>query len=230
VSVSVVLVDNGEKTLKQTIASLRSQTLKPSEIIVAAGPRTSLDLAKKYADKVLEPTEGIGKARVEGVLAANGEYIISADSDTLYNRRYVQFAVQDLDAGAKAVRAGVILPLEFNHPLILLETALSLIPNYEFALAFRKEAFIEAGIHKEDYSNPRMDIGGHVARRLGVTPDFRIICYTRMPTKGAYEYSEKYLASAIAGAAPLVAVTGVTVANEMFKLLLSPRRRMPSYI
>jgi len=229
-SVSVVLVDNGERTLKQAIASLRSQTLKPSEIIVAAGPRTSLDLAEKYADKVLEPTEGIGKARVKGVIAASGEYIISADTDTVYDRRYVEFAVQDLDAGAKAVKAGVILPLEFNHPLILLETALSLIPNYEFALAFRREAFIDADIHKEDYSYPRMDIGGYVARRLGATPDFRMICYTRMPTKGAYEYGEKYLASAIAGAAPLVAVTGVAVANEMSKLLLRPRRRMTSLI
>jgi hypothetical protein len=219
--VTTVLCDNGEPTLTRCIESLRHQTVKPY-IILCGGSKTNFGLAGKLADKILGPIEGIGKGRVEGILEAETEYIISCDADTVYEQHYCEYALEDLKTGAKAVKAGIILPLKWNEPLVLLETALTLIPPYEFAIAFQKSAFLNAGIHKLDYSHSRADIGGAVVNRLNALPDFRMVVWTRMPTKGGYEFAEKYLPSALIGIAPVVGVAGVTLANELTRFQLLP--------
>jgi len=58
-NVTAIVCDNGEPSLKQCLLSLRGQTLKP-EIVVASGPKTNLEVAEKYADRVLKPVVGIG--------------------------------------------------------------------------------------------------------------------------------------------------------------------------
>jgi len=211
---TAIVCDNGEPTLEKCISSLRGQTV-PVRIVVAAGPKTDLSLAEKLADKVYSPISGIGRARVNAILNEEGEFFLSCDADSVYEAHYAEYALQDLKAGAKAVKAGVILPLKWNEPLVLLETVLTLVPPYEFALAFRKSAFIDAGIHKLDYSDSRADIGGAVVNRLNPWTDFRIVCFTRMPTKGGYEFAEKYLPSALIGIAPVMGVVGVALANEL---------------
>jgi len=215
-SAVAVVVDDGEPTLEKCISSLRGQTV-PVRIVVAAGPKTDLSLAEKLADKVYSPISGIGRARVNAILNEEGEFFLSCDADSVYEAHYAEYALQDLKAGAKAVKAGVILPLEWNNPLVLIETAFSLIPPYEYALAFRKSAFLNAGIHKLDYSDPRADIGGAVVIRLNAWPDFRMVAFTRMPTKGGYEFSEKYLFSALAGSTPILAVVTVPLVASVLK-------------
>jgi glycosyltransferase involved in cell wall biosynthesis len=213
---TAIVCDNGEPTFEKCISSLRGQTV-PVRIVVAAGPKTDLSLAERIADKVYPPISGIGKARVNAILNEEDEFFLSCDADSLYEAHYAEYALQDLKAGAKAVKAGVILPLEWNNPLVLIETAFSLIPPYEYALAFRKSTFLEAGIHFEDYTGLRADIGGAVVKRLNAWPDFRMVAYTRMPTKGGYEFSEKYLPSAVAGFTPVLAVAGVVGVSEFGK-------------
>jgi glycosyltransferase involved in cell wall biosynthesis len=213
---TAIVCDNGEPTLEKCISSLRGQTV-PVRIVVAAGPKTDLWLAEKLADKVYSPISGIGRARVNAILNEEGEFFLSCDADSVYETHYAEYVLQDLKAGAKAVKAGVILPLEWNNPLVLIETAFSLIPPYEYALAFRKSAFLNAGIHKLDYSDPRADIGGAVVIRLNAWPDFRMVAFTRMPTKGGYEFSEKYLFSALAGSTPILAVVTVPLVASVLK-------------
>jgi len=216
--VTAVLCDNGESNLERCLLSLRGQTLKP-EVVVASGPKTNVEVAEKYADRVLEPVEGIGRARVQAILSTNSPYIISADSDCVYDKRYVEFAVEDLEAGMRAVKAGTILPLEWKEPLTLAETAFSLIPPYEFALAFRREDFLKAGIVEEAErygANPRWDIGGVVVTRLNAWPDFRLVCWTRMPTKGAWSFVENYAVPLLAGATPVAVTAGVVGVSRLF--------------
>jgi hypothetical protein len=218
VEVTVVCVDNGEETLLRSLLSLRRQTVKPY-IILCGGPKTNFELAGKLADKVLGPIEGIGKARVEGILQAETECIISCDGDSVYEQHFCQYALEDLKAGAKAVKAGVILPLKWDEPLTLLETAFSLIPCYEFALAFKKSEFLKLGLVEdaEQATDSRWDIGWRVVTGLNAMPDIRMVVYTRMPTKGAYEFSEKYLFSAVAGSTPILAVVTVPLVASVLK-------------
>jgi glycosyltransferase involved in cell wall biosynthesis len=200
--VVAVVVDDGEPTLERCLLSLRNQTHPLSEVVVASGLKTDLNVARRLADRVLNPVEGIGKARVQAILSCNAEYIISCDSDSVYDPNYVKYAVEDLQRGARAVKAGVILPLEWKNPLAVLESIFTFLPPYEYAIAFRKSEALKAGLLEEagkEGDNPRWDIGWFIANRLNALPDFRMLCYTRLPTYGANYIAENYLVSALAG-------------------------------
>jgi glycosyltransferase involved in cell wall biosynthesis len=217
--VTVVLVDNGEPSLERSLLSLRRQSI-PVTIIVASGPKTNLKVARRYADKVMPPIEGIGKARVKAVLEAETEYIVSADSDTTYHEKYCEYALDALRKGAKAVKAGVILPLEAHDPLAIFESAFSLIPCYEFALSFKKSEALRAGLAEEEakWTNPRMDIGWFIVTKLNALPDLRLVCYTRMPTNGARYVAENFVPSLLAGFTPVFGVAGIVLGASAFKL------------
>jgi len=194
--VVVILVDNGEPTLTKSIESLRNQTVK-CDIILAPGPNSDLELARPLVDVVMPPTIGIGRSRVNAILQNDAEYIVSCDSDCLYDKRYIEFAVEDLEAGMRAVKAGIILPFEWKEPLTLVETALSLIPPYEYALCFRRA----------------------VVTRLNAWPDFRMKVLTRMPTKGAWGFVENYAVPLLAGTVPLAITAGVVGASRLLNSL-----------
>jgi glycosyltransferase involved in cell wall biosynthesis len=213
--VAAVIVDNGEPNLPKCIESLRRQTI-PVRIVVASGPKTDMQLASRLADKVYPPINGIGKARVNAILNEQAEYIISCDSDTTYEKHYVEYALEDLKSGFKAVKAGVILPLEWNG-LGILESALSLAIPYEFALAFRRSEALKFGLVEEakKWSENRMDIGWFMLTKLNPIPDPRMICYTRFPTYGAKYVSENYLPSAIGGLIPVIAAAGIIGASTL---------------
>jgi len=235
-SVTAIVCDDGEPNLERCLLSLREQTLEPSEIVVASGPKTDIELARSLADVVMPSTIGIGRSRVRAIVATKTDYIVSCDSDCLYDRRYVEFAVEDLEAGMRAVKAGTILPLEWKEPLTLVETALSLIPPYEYALAFRRKDFLRAGIVEEAErygADRRWDIGGAVVTRLNAWPDFRMKVLTRMPTqgawsfiesyamptKGAWGFVENYAVPLLAGTVPLAITAGVVGASRFSALL-----------
>lgn len=222
--ITAICVDNGENLLERCLQSLRQMTV-PMEIIVASGPKTDIALAKRYADLVLDPVAGIGQARVQAILEASTPYILSCDSDTVYDSKYAEVACQDLKT-LIAVRAGSILPLE-GSPMAWVETATQLAFAYEFSLAFRRQAFLDAGIHELDYSHPKNDIGREVLVRLLPFPDPRMRCWTRFPTYHA-ELAAPYLPIALAGLAPLTASAGVALANEIDKTLKNMGLTFPS--
>ena len=209
-----VVVDNGEENLPKCIESLRNQSVKV-RIVIASGPKTDLELAKRLADKVYPPIEGIGKARVNAILNEECEYVLSCDSDCIYDRDYAKYALETL-RWAKAVKAGSILPQKWDLRAIPeLLTALPI--GYEFALAFRRSAFIEAGIHLEDYSAPRKDIGTPVMLKLMPAIDFRMRVYARMPTKNAEKMMERY-PMFLAGAIPVMVPAVLIGLSEIKKL------------
>ena len=213
--ITAVVVDNGEEILERCLQSLRLQAV-PMEIIVASGPKTDLAVAKRYADLVLDPVAGMGRARVQAILEAETPYILSCDSDTVYDSKYAEVACQDLKT-LRAVRAGSIRPLE-GSPVAWVETATQLAFAYEFSLAFRRQAFLDAGIHRIDYSKPKNDIGIGVLMRLLPFPDPRMVCWTRMPTYHA-ELAVQYAPIALAGLVPLTASAVAALGNEVAKMV-----------
>lgn len=217
--VVAVVVDDGEPTLEKCISSLRSQTI-PVRVVIAAGPKTDMALAERLADKVYPPIIGIGKARINAILNEEAEYIISCDSDSVYESRYAEYALEDLESGAKAVKAGIILPLEWNNLLALLESSFSPMIPYEFALAFRKSEFLKLGLveEAERVSDPRWDIGWRVVTGLNALPDPRMVVYTKMPTYSTNYVAQNYAPSLLAGALiPIGTVSTVVGASELTK-------------
>jgi len=219
------VIDNGEPSLAECIKSLDSQSQPPDEVIVCPGPRSDLDLIESLGIKAIEPNAGIGIARVKGILAANGDIIISCDSDTIYDKHYIEYAVEDLKK-AKVVKAGVIQPRN-PDPLGALESSLSLLIPYEFALAFKKTDFMRSGAHLEDYSNPRRDIGYPLLKRFfPFHVDFGMECYSRLPTYGVKQFVNEHLPFLIAGITPIIAVVGITGIQGALNLL-KPRYQSP---
>ena len=219
-SAVAVVVDNGEPTLARCVGSLRAQTV-PIRVVVAAGPKTDLALAKRLADEVYPPISGIGRARVNAILNEKCEYVLSCDSDSVYESHYAEYATQDLRGGAKAVKAGVILPLDWSNPLAVCESALSLIPPYEFALAFRRSEFLKLGVveEAERASDARWDIGWRVVTGLGALPDFRMVVWSKLPTYGANHVAQNYAPSLVAGLAPIFSVAGIAAASSLKTLV-----------
>ena len=217
--VVAVVVDNGEPMLERCVESLRDQSV-PVRVVIAAGPRTDMELARSLADEVVGPAEGIGRARVEAILRASEEYILSCDSDTVYHPMYAEAAVRALRL-FPAVRAGTVLPHQGEESWLgLLEGLLATkLFCYEFSLAFRRDAFISAGIHEVNYEAPRADIGPHVCARLLPVPVPDMVCWTRLPTNYARRLVTDY-AYPIAGAAiPVAVASGVVAAREVPKIL-----------
>lgn len=80
---------NEEKVLKQTIESLRKLNMYEYEIIVSDGKSTdsTLEIAKKYADKVMsytgEARQNIAMGRNLGASIAKGDYLVFIDGDVI---------------------------------------------------------------------------------------------------------------------------------------------------
>lgn len=218
--VIAIVVDNGEPTLGKCIESLRCQTV-PVRVVVAVGQETDLELATKLADKVYPPMSGIGKARVNAILNEKDNYMLSCDSDTCYAPNYAEIALQDLKL-LNAVKAGTIFPLD-NPPADLLvawtEMVLSPFVPYEFCIAFRRDAFLAAKIHELDYDdNARGDIGLGIQRRMfPLLSDPRMVCWTRLPTKGAVIVRDNYLPSMLGVAIPFGALGSLISLSELRK-------------
>lgn len=211
--ITAAVVDNGEELLERCLQSLRRQSI-PVEIILAPGPNSDVGIAEKYADRVVEPVAGIGRARVQVILEASTPHVLSCDSDTVYDSRYAEYALLDL-GWLSAVKAGSIRPLE-GSPLAWVETLTQQLFAYEFSLAFRRQAFLDVGIHELDLRHPKNDIGRAVAVRLLPLPDPRMVCWTRFPSYHA-ELAAPYVPIALAGLAPVTASAGISLVNEVLK-------------
>lgn len=226
--VTAIICDNGEPNIEQCIRSLRNQSI-PVRVVVAAGPKTNLAQAKKLADKVYVPVTGIGKARIHAIVNEKDPIMLSCDADTRYAPNFAEIAAQDLRL-LNAVKAGTILPRE-DYPqgdllLAWAESAwiISGFFPYEFCTAFRRSNFINAGIHQIDYdSNPRSDIGLAISRRmcagLPIPSDPRMICWTRLPTKGAEMVRDNYFPSILGVAVPFGTLGAILGLSELAKYI-----------
>ncbi len=88
----IVPVYNTAKYLPECLDSILSQTLKDIEVVAIndGSPDNSIDILKEYAAKderlkiIDKKNEGVGKARNDGIRAAEGEFIAFMDSDDYY--------------------------------------------------------------------------------------------------------------------------------------------------
>ncbi len=97
--VSVVIPTfNSGKTLEKCLKSLRSQTLKPSEIIVvdSFSKDNTVSIAKKYNCKIIQRKSNIAQARNLGVKAAKGEVIVFIDSDCVAGKRTLEELIRPM--------------------------------------------------------------------------------------------------------------------------------------
>ncbi len=179
--VTAVCVDNGEPNLENCVKSLRNQTIKVN-VVIAAGPGTNMKLAESIADVVIGPIDGIGKARLTAIKAIDDEYVLSCDSDSIYESHYAEVAVEDLRR-FKAVKATSVYPIN-NNPLGLIESNLILLINYEYALAFRRSELLKvtSSMPFLIINHRRWDIGLLVGL-LNPILEPRMIVWTRLPTK-----------------------------------------------
>jgi len=176
--VTIVCVDNGEPNLEWSIKSLKDQTVG-ARIVIAAGPKTNIELAKSLADYVVGPISGIGRARVTAILKYGDDVIVSCDSDTIYDPHYIEYALDDLQF-ANAVRAGTIYPLNPSVEGWFEALMTPLIP-YEYALIFKKQYLLSRLPSNWGSLGYRWDIGWLL---LPYTIDARMRLWTRLPTYG----------------------------------------------
>ena len=101
----IVPTKNSERLLERCLDSIISQTYKSYELILVDNSSTdkTLEIAKKYTDKIY--TKGPERsAQVNfGVSVANGEYIYKVDSDFVLDPEVVEQCVKKASVGYDAV-------------------------------------------------------------------------------------------------------------------------------
>lgn len=84
----IIVVYNGEKYIQEAIESVRNQTYKDIELVVADDGSTdnTRKIVEKYKDVVYvyQENKGEGSARNLGIEASKGEYLAFLDADDLY--------------------------------------------------------------------------------------------------------------------------------------------------
>ena len=161
--------------------------------------------------RVLKGVKGIGNQRVYGILASQGEFICSADSDTIYPKRYLESASKYLsNPQVKAVtgpykpipKSSFDLTAETQGALSYILYLLPYIPG--FNICFNKEAFITSNLLLRPYwlrsifGGPRRDISAYVRYALNPQWTKNMLVYTRLPTtsvslKSVLKYLHVYL-------------------------------------
>jgi glycosyltransferase involved in cell wall biosynthesis len=114
--VSVVVPSlNEEQGIKKCLQSIAKQeTNRDFEIIVSDGGSTdrTIDIAQKYADKVVKSRKGISTGRNSGAKAAKGEKLIFIDSDSYIPKNYIDSVAPALEN--KKI-SGVSCAFEFDR-------------------------------------------------------------------------------------------------------------------
>jgi len=200
-TVSTIVVDNGEPTLEECIESIRSQSYPVSEIILVASPKTNLELAHRLADRVIGPVDYIGYGRYLGILEASGEIIMSADSDTVYDKDYLRYAVEDIERSCEAVFAGSVYRYGFLELVDLVY--FSVYGALEFGTVFLRDRALQVIDPEWLLEDPRRDILPFL-RKLNTCVDPRMVCYTRLPVASTLRAGSTAVGIALAGFIALV--------------------------
>ncbi|KKS97965.1 MAG: glycosyl transferase [Candidatus Gottesmanbacteria bacterium GW2011_GWA2_43_14] len=160
-----------EKYLKIALDSLKKQTFKDFEIIIADGGSKdkTVAIAKKYTDKVFVfDGANVCLSRDKGTRLAEGDIIAGADADTFYPENYLETVLQvfDKNKDASAMSGKIYF---YNCPwwwkpvwwifYSLFEAIYIFTGKVVYApalnLAFRKSAFLKVNGY-----NTKLDFGG----------------------------------------------------------------------
>jgi len=90
---------NSEKTLENTLKSVKNQSYKDIEIIIVDGysKDKTLEIAKKFGCKIVQCEGGLLEARIKGVRESKGEYVLLLDSDQILEKDVLERAVREMD-------------------------------------------------------------------------------------------------------------------------------------
>ncbi|AFY50939.1 putative glycosyltransferase [Nostoc sp. PCC 7524] len=107
--VSVIIpVFNGEKTIRKTLDSILSQTLKDLEIIVIndGSSDSTEEIVKNISDERLQifsyPNAGLPASRNRGVSHANSEFISFIDADDIWTQNKLESQLKSILASESA--------------------------------------------------------------------------------------------------------------------------------
>jgi glycosyltransferase involved in cell wall biosynthesis len=163
--ISVVIPTfNEEENIAQCLVSLTHQTVPRSDyeiIVVDGGSKdATCEIAGKYADRVFTQTsKKVGGARNDGIMAAKGEIVATTDADCILLPTWIATIQKDFADEHLVQLYGPVYPIEEglgNKFSIFLANTFSRIGYYSQTFyytlgcntAFRKEAFIKAGMYR----------------------------------------------------------------------------------
>lgn len=192
-SVSVVVPSyNEEAGIERCLASLADQTLprREYEVIIVDGNSAdrTRELAAPYADAVFVQTSPkVGGARNDGVLAAHAQLIATTDADCVLPRDWVERVRDDLLRDGVVMVYGTVRPIEatlknrLSLGLVNLASALGyrtgrLYYTLGCNTAFRKDAFVRAGMYRTIDAGDDLELAGRMARegRVLFDPKLRV--------------------------------------------------------
>jgi len=116
-SVTVIIPTlNEEEFLEDCLIGLKNQTYPIDEIIIidSGSDDRTLEIAKKYADKILAGIKNIGYNRELGRLSAKNDIILSTDGDTFMPEDWLEKAMKYLENPDVVGVTGSIKPLNSN--------------------------------------------------------------------------------------------------------------------
>lgn len=106
---------NEENFIEKCLVSLKNQDFDGKyEIIVADGGSKdrTVQIAKRYADKVVICPRGVSKQRNLGAKKAKGEIVAFIDSDTIAHKNWLKEICETLSNKGTVAMVGTLLPIE----------------------------------------------------------------------------------------------------------------------
>ncbi len=170
---------NEEANIATCLESLSRQTVPRDryEIIVVDGDSRdrTREIAENYADLVfIQTSRKVGGARNDGVLRAKGEIVATTDADCFIPPTWIERIAKDFERYPEVVQLyGPVDPIEpgiKNQISLVLANTFARLGYYSGTLyytlgantAFRKEAFVKAGMYRTIDAGDDLEI----ARRM----------------------------------------------------------------
>lgn len=190
-SISVVVPSfNEEARIERCLASLADQTLPRDEyelIVVDGGSKDrTREIAAAYADRVfVQSSPKVGGARNDGILAAQSDLVATTDADCVLPHDWVERARDDLSREGVVMVYGTVAPVEatiknrFSLDLANLASAIGYHTGWLYYTlgcnsAFRKEAFVRAGMYRTIDAGDDLEIARRMVREGRVLFDSRL--------------------------------------------------------
>ena len=175
----VVPAYNEEQNIRACLESLERQTFPRDQfevIVVDGGSKDrTREIAAEYADLVfIQTAKKVGGARNDGALKAAGEILATTDADCIIPPDWLEVIAQAFARDPEVVQLyGPVVPMEGgvkNHVFLALANNFSRFGYYTSLFyytlgcntAFRKEAFLEAGMYRTIDAGDDLEI----ARRM----------------------------------------------------------------
>lgn len=181
--ISVVIpAYNEQERIGDCLLALSCQTVPRSEyeiIVVDGGSKDQTrEIAEKYADTVfIQKSRRVGGARNDGICRAKHDIVVTTDADSIVDRRWIEETLKCFSSPDVVLSFGPVRPVQNtpkNRRYTLLFNSLAWFGAktrfYYYTLgcntAFRKEAFIRAGMYHTVDAGDDLEIAIRM-RRLG---------------------------------------------------------------